>query len=84
MGEKCARGSETSCHPESKALLEAVGQVTDTHEKAPIGQRSDHLSISKKIANKKQLKVMNYVYIHEIHSDVKKTQVLYRRADALF
>ena len=27
---------------------------------------------------------MNYVYIHEIHSDVKKTQVLYRRADALF
>ena len=37
--------------PESKALLEAVGQVTDTQEKAPIGQRWDHLSISKKIAN---------------------------------
>lgn len=37
--------------PESRELLEAVGQVTDTQEEAPIGQRWDRLSISKKIAN---------------------------------
>lgn len=37
--------------PESKELLEALGQVTDTQEEAPIGQRWDCLSINKKIAN---------------------------------
>lgn len=37
--------------PESKELLEAVSQVTDTQEEAPIGQRWDRLSSNKKIAN---------------------------------
>ena len=37
--------------PESKELLEAVSQVTDTQEEAPVGQRWDRLSINKKIAN---------------------------------